>query len=504
MMDELLAILDGHARREPRRTAIREPAPGGGRRAVARGELLAGAAWFAAEVARRCPEDALVALVMPRSATGVAGMLGALAAGRAFAHVPPSFRTARIRAVTESGGPVLAVADPATARQVGVTDGETRGSARWWVVADPPGGGRSPAGAAPAAGDPARPGACLFTSGSTGRPGGVLVSVADLGARARHEIDLFGLTPDDRLLGVLPFSFDVGLNQLLSGLAAGATLVLLRSWLPADLLAAAADAGVTGISATPSIWQGLLASGLAFDRSGPHRALRYVTVSGGDLAPAHLRRLPDAVGGAGIYKTYGQTETFRTTALRPSEFAARPTSVGRPVAGVRARIDEATGEVVHAGMGVMLGYRDPGHRDEAGPPPAEIRTGDLGRFDAEGYLFLEGRRDDLVKVMGNRVHPAELARWLAGRRGVAAAEAVAVPDEDAGHRLAGFVVAAPGERLDPEELRRRAARELPAWLAPKTVVRRSALPLLPNGKPDRRALRRAIPGPDRPGEEVEP
>ena len=171
-------------------------------------------------------------------------------------------------------------------------------------------------------------GCCLFTSGSTGEPKGVLISAADLDRRAVAEVELFELTPNDVLLGVLPFSFDVGLNQLLSAITAGCTIVLSESWLPADISRAVTSFGVTGISAVPAIWNDLLNARI--DLNLPeHRSLRYVTVSGGDLPLERLLQLKSAIGPAGIFKTYGQSETFRSAALRPSEFTDKPRSVGK-------------------------------------------------------------------------------------------------------------------------------------------------------------------------------
>jgi len=300
----------------------------------------------------------------------------------------------------------------------------------------------------------------------------VLVSGADLLARARGEAELYGLTAADRLLGLLPFSFDVGLNQLVSSLVAGAELVLSDSWLPADVRETVTARGITGVSAVPFVWEQMLAAGMTL-AGAP--ALRYVTISGGDLSPSGLSRMPEVAAGAGIFKTYGQTETFRSTALLPEEFAARPRSVGRPVEGVRLSLDG--GEVVHAGAGTMLGYLGDG-----GPPPAEVRTGDRGEIDAAGYLTLRGRRDEMVKVRGHRVYPAETAAALHEIPEVREAEVVAT----GGARLVAFVA---GDGLAGTDVRRALSRTLPAWLVPGEVVILSALPRLPNGKPDREALR---------------
>src|SRR5581483_5573714 len=295
----------------------------------------------------------------------------------------------------------------------------------------------------PPGSDPRRVGCCLFTSGSTGSPKGVLIGAEDLRARADAEVLWYGLSAADGLLSILPFSFDVGLNQLLSAVSIGCELVILDSWFPKDILKAAEVRQVTGISSVPSIWLDFLNHGLKFDKAGPHASLRYLTVSGGDMSHKHLDDLPSIAEGVGIFKTYGQTEAFRATSLKPHEYAAKRYSVGRPFHGVQVYIIGADGsrtkpnepgEVVHTGLGVMLGYldgNDPEHKlrpnPYAGPDdpaPLAIFTGDQGRLDEDGYLFLEGRRDDMVKIQGNRIYPNEVRDQLLAVPGVGLAEVV--------------------------------------------------------------------------------
>jgi len=343
-----------------------------------------------------------------------------------------------------------------------------------------------------------RPGAILFTSGSTGTPKAVRIAAADLHGRAKAEADWFGLDCRDVLLAVLPFSFDVGLNQLWAALRTGCELVLLDSWLPADILGAVEAHGVTGISAVPSLWRRMMNAGLRFDRRRAHASLRYVTVSGGDLRPTELARLPEMVDGAAIFKTYGQTETFRSASLRPEEFSRRPTSVGRAFAGASFRVTHPDGspceageegEIVHSGLGTMLGYLE----DAGAPPPSEIRTGDFGHVDAEGYLHLRGRADSMVKIAGNRVYPAEIANRVAALDEVAEAEVVAGETSEGEPALAAFVVPAVPGSIDASTLRRELGRVLPGYMVPRWIEFRSALPRLENGKPDLARLAREIP-----------
>jgi acyl-CoA synthetase (AMP-forming)/AMP-acid ligase II len=289
----LSAVLE-HARTRPGAVAVRELGIGGDTGDTTWAALARLADGHATRLG---PGSGLVTIPTRRSAESISIMLGAMAAGRPFAFLDPRLRPPQIERI------------------------EARAKAH-----DP--GGET--------------GCVLFTSGSTGEPKGVRVGRDDLSARAAAEITAFGLEPDDRLLSLLVFAFDVGLNQLLTSLVVGSTLVILQSWLPADVLDAARNQRITGISAVPSIWRAFLLAGLGFGNE-EHRHLRYLTISGGDLASPHLARMSELAGPAGIIKTYGQTETFRSAMLGPSGFADRPESVGRKFPGARFVVDEGTG-----------------------------------------------------------------------------------------------------------------------------------------------------------------
>jgi acyl-coenzyme A synthetase/AMP-(fatty) acid ligase len=341
----------------------------------------------------------------------------------------------------------------------------------------------------------------LYTSGSTGAPKGVRIAGDDLVARARTEIDAFGLTPDDAVLCVLPFSFDVGANQLWSALLAGATLHVAAAWLRGDLADVIERAQITGLSAVPSIWSTALA-GLAPDEwlFGERSTLRYVTISGGSLAPTAFTTLSARLGAhVDIHKTYGQSETFRSaiflSAQRP-EHRARIGSVGRAPAGVTlaiardgdARADPGEeGEVIHAGCGTMLGYladqaltRTKLGRHPAAPATV-VYTGDRGVLDADGYLTLRGRADAMIKSNGFRVYPKEVEDALAEHPHVVEAAVFGIPDPYTGERVIAVVVARSG--VEPRELRAFVAGRLPDYMVPRHIALWPRLPRTATGKP---------------------
>jgi acyl-CoA synthetase (AMP-forming)/AMP-acid ligase II len=520
------------------------------------GRLAASARRLANAFLARVPADKVIPLCLAKSPDCIAAMFGAVGAGRAFACLNQKLRPPQIeRILNETQAPLALIDGPGLmALKGGITADSPLARTRWWLLRGPgfgptherladqlravaavedwvpeawpdaappsppplsPGGERgerkplSPPGergGGEGDSDPRRVGCCLFTSGSTGSPKGVLIGVDDLRARADAEVLWYGLTAADVLLSILPFSFDVGLNQLLSAVSVGCELVILDSWFPRDILKAVEVRQVTGISSVPSIWLDFLNLRLKFDKTGAHASLRYLTVSGGDMSRRHLDELPGIAEGVGIFKTYGQTEAFRATSLKPHEYAAKRYSVGRPFHGVRVYIvgpdgacmqPNEPGEVVHTGLGVMLGYldgKDPEHKLRpnpfAGPDdpaPWAVFTGDQGRLDEDGYLYLEGRRDDMVKIQGNRIYPNEVRDQLLAVPGVGLAEVVAVKSVEQ-TRLVAFVVPAAGAALNGPAVQRQLAGRAPSYMVPELVVLKEAFPRTASGKPDRPAL----------------
>jgi acyl-coenzyme A synthetase/AMP-(fatty) acid ligase len=351
--------------------------------------------------------------------------------------------------------------------------------------------------------DPQRVGCCLFTSGSTGMPKGVLIAEQDLRNRAIAEIALFELKYDDILLNILPFSFDVGLNQLLSTITAGCSLVLLDSWQCRDILKSIEKFNVTGISGVPSIWRDLVNSGLWFDTKTAHASLRYITISGGDLAPQHLDLIPQLVPNVRIFKTYGQTESFRSTALHPSDFHRKKGSIGKPFEKVHIYIvrengslcdKNEVGEIVHTGLGTMLGYlSNEDAQDKLRPnpffgnedrSPSAIFTGDLGYLDEEGYLFLKGRRDAMLKIADNKTYPQEISNQILKIKEVREAEVVGIGTEEGHTILFAFVVLKEGITLDSEEIRQQLITQLPSYMVPREIVILTAIPRTSSAKTD--------------------
>jgi acyl-CoA synthetase (AMP-forming)/AMP-acid ligase II len=522
-----------HACERPNHVAVWNRLPGGQYEATSYSELAKAARRFAHAFADSRSEAGFIPLCLARSASCIAAMLGAIGAGKAFICLNQKMRLRQVSDILEAARASIALVDAAGLMTLRgeLTEAPAVTHVRWWLLRGPEFGAMHGKIAArlgevavvdqwevdvaePNASeplllpdDPLRVGCCLFTSGSTGKPKGVLIGERDLTARAWAEVQWYQLSGTDVLLNILPFSFDVGLNQVLSALSAGCSLVLLHSWLPADILDAVSERLVTGISAVPSIWSDFLKANLRFDTHGPHASLRYITISGGDLSREKLDRLPAMLDGVGIIKTYGQSETFRSAALLPPEFSRKRQSVGRAFVNVRVYVvrEDGTlaephevGEIVHTGVGVMLGYLDgddPQHKLRPNPffgpdddASLAVFTGDQGYLDEDGYLYLIGRRDEMLKVSGNRLYPREISDQLTTIGGIAEAEVIGVKrDEDDTH-LVAFVAQEPSGALQPMMIRRALASRLPSFMLPEHVVILPAMPRTANGKPDRQAL----------------
>jgi len=345
----------------------------------------------------------------------------------------------------------------------------------------------------------------IHTSGSTGLPKGVAVSHGNLRAAVRSVVSYLGITRTDRVASLLPLSFVYGMSQVLCAVRAGATLVVERSPLPQQVEATLAAERVTVVAAVPPLWLRLLDKTVFRTTPLPH--VRVLTNAGGHLPVHAVRALRQAQPGAQLFLMYGLTEVLRSTYLPPAEVDRRPDSIGQPIPGAEVLVmredgtEAATGEIgelVHRGPTVTLGYwNDPERTAEVfrphplRPPGAPDRervvfSGDLVKRDADGFLYYVGRRDRVMKVMGVRVGPDEIADALFASGEVTEAAVVGEPDEQWGTRIVAHVVLGPaGSR---ERLQVYCARELPRHLQPARIEVRDALPLLPSGKSDLAAL----------------
>ncbi|MCZ8182688.1 MAG: AMP-binding protein [Beijerinckiaceae bacterium] len=348
--------------------------------------------------------------------------------------------------------------------------------------------------------------AILYTSGSTGAPKGVMLSHSNLIAGTRIVRTYLSITAEDRILSILPFSFDYGLNQLLTVVEQGATIVLFTFQMGDQIVRELARHEITGLAGVPTIWAILTKAAPSLARTSlPH--LRYITNSGGAVPEATVRRLREILPETHIFLMYGLTEAFRSTYLPPSEVDRRPTSIGRAIPecevfpltadGRRARPGEP-GILVHRGPTVSLGYwRRPEETARvlrANPLREPVEggeivcwSGDLVYEDEDGFLYFVGRQDAMIKSAGYRISPTEVEDALMLSGAFRQVAAIGVPDEWLGQRLHAVAVGQQ-DGVDTDSVLKQLAERLPPHMVPARIELVPELPVTPNGKVDYKRL----------------
>ncbi|UZG49710.1 non-ribosomal peptide synthetase/type I polyketide synthase [Caldimonas thermodepolymerans] len=436
-----------------------------------------------------------VGLCLGRSVDLLPALLAVLKTGAAYVPLDPNFPRERLQYMQQDAGLGMVITESRHAelvdlpreRQLRVDEDEASIAA----ASDAP---------LLALADAAAPAYVIYTSGSTGKPKGVVVlqrGVVNFLASMQREP---GLRPDDRLLAVTTLSFDIAVLELLLPLVTGARTILAQREDAMDgqaLAALIAQHGITIMQATPTTWHLLLDEG--WKAPAGFRAL----CGGEALPPALARRLLDA--GVTLWNMYGPTETTVWSTVMPIT-SADDITIGRPIANTTVWIlDEQgrccpigePGEICIGGAGVAGGYWNrPDLTAErffpdpfAKEPGARLyRTGDLGRWREDGRLDHMGRLDHQVKVRGYRIELGEIEAQLDSAPGVSRSVVVTREDQPGDVRLVAYAVPAAGTALEPAALRAHLKKHLPDYMVPTQFVAMAQLPLLPNGKIDRKAL----------------
>ncbi|SCY66231.1 acyl-CoA ligase (AMP-forming), exosortase A-associated [Nitrosospira sp. Nl5] len=347
--------------------------------------------------------------------------------------------------------------------------------------------------------------AILYTSGSTGKPKGVVLSHRNLVAGATSVAQYLENRPDDRILSVLPLSFDYGLSQLTTAFHVGATGVLMNYLLPRDIIDTVEKESITGLAAVPPLW-----IQLAQLKWPGNISLRYITNSGGAMPRATLDLLRSTFSNTRIFLMYGLTEAFRSTFLPPEQVNDRPDSIGKaiPNAEVLVLREDGSlcavgepGELVHRGALVSMGYWNdrektaerfkpvPSRQPGLTIPEMAVWSGDTVRMDEEGFLYFIGRRDEMIKTSGYRVSPTEVEEVIYATALVGEAAAIGIPHPVLGQAIVVIVTPRECARVDHDALLAACKLHLPAFMLPSRIeFREGNLPRNPNGKIDRKLL----------------
>lgn len=439
-----------------------------------------------------------VALVQENSWQYVACYLGVLATGGVVVPLNPAARERDLSNWIEHVDAALCIADPAQATFQALTNSMPSRrvvTANLLLGAAQPGMGEADDDSfRPTADSPA---AVLFTSGTTASPKGVLLSHGNLRANALGIIESLSLGQDDSVLCVLPFTYAYGSSVLLSHLLCGARVVIQRGFgFPQSVIESVVRERVSGFAGVPSTYA-LLLSRVRLDNFDLS-ALRYLTQAGGAMPVALTQRLREALPGKQIFVMYGQTEaTSRLTCLPAQRLSEKPGSVGLPLRDVSIEIRDPEGRVCRtgengdvwaSGPGLMMGYWRDAEATQKVLCDGWLKTGDMGYLDADGFLFLAGRRSDMIKVGAHRVHPQDIEEVLAELPGVAECAVVGVDDEILGEVVKAFIVRPEGSQLAELHVKRHCLEKLAAYKVPRFVEFVAGLPRTSSGKVQRSRL----------------
>jgi long-chain acyl-CoA synthetase len=343
----------------------------------------------------------------------------------------------------------------------------------------------------------------MYTSGTIGLPKGVMLSYGNLQSDVDAAIAHAALRHRHKFLGMIPLFHSFGMTAaMLAPIQLGSTSVFMARFSPASFVKAIAEHGASVLYAVPSMY----AACLHMKEAGPKEFENvYATISGGEPLPPRLNDAFQQRFGQRIYEGYGLTETSPVISINVPQ-SYRANSVGRPVPGVVIRIigDDGTdqpvgqtGELWVRGPMVMKGYYHlPQETADALTPDGFFKTGDLARFDADGFLYIAGRKKDLIIIAGEKAVPREIEEALLTHPAVAEAAVVGKKDPSRGEVVVAFITFKEGQTATPDALRH-ACRDhgLPQWKVPREIFIEQSLPRSPTGKVLKRVLSEKVNAP---------
>lgn len=334
----------------------------------------------------------------------------------------------------------------------------------------------------------------IFTSGSTGKPKGVMISHKNLIANTRSIVSYLHLTSNDRMMVVLPFYYCYGLSLLHTHLRSGGSIVLNNSFIfLGSIIRSLLDYKCTGFAGVPSHFQILLRKTNEFKNS-IFPDLRYVTQAGGKLAPLFIDEFRSNFPEIKFYVMYGQTEaTARLSYLPPEFYDQKKGSIGRGIPDVVLKVVNEdgseimpgeTGEVIAHGENIMTGY----YKDEESTNEVLkngwLYTGDLGTVDTDGYIYLTGRRKEIIKVGGKRISPKEIEAIILEIPEVVDCSVEGISDDLLGEIIKATVVVSSSSGISVNEdfIRQHCFSKLASFKVPQIIAITDQLKISSSGK----------------------
>ncbi|HOO71602.1 MAG TPA: class I adenylate-forming enzyme family protein [Spirochaetota bacterium] len=343
----------------------------------------------------------------------------------------------------------------------------------------------------------------IYTSGSTGTPKGVMLTHANIVSNVASICTYLKLTDKDIQMAVLPFFYVMGKSLLNTHFAVGGTVVINNRFaFTAAVLKEMAELEVTGFSGVPSTYAYLLHRSPLLKYRDRLPRLRYCSQAGGHMSRQIKEDLRKALPPhTDIFIMYGATEaSARLTYLEPEKFAGKIDSIGRAIPGVTMRVvgedgselsAGQVGELTGSGPNIMQGYWKDEELSRKVLDHNGYHTGDLGYKDEEGYLYLVGRRDNLLKVSGHRINPQEIEDAIMTSGLVVETAVVGVPDHLLGNRLVAVSVAVE-QSCTADDILKHCVGVLPKYKVPSEVIFTRSLPKKASGKVDRVGCKKMV------------
>lgn len=338
----------------------------------------------------------------------------------------------------------------------------------------------------------ARVATLIYTSGTTGAPKGVMLTHSGLLHFCQVSSSSRSMTPADQIYAVLPFSHIFGIATImLTTLYAGASLWIEPRFDPAQAISILQTQVITTLQGVPMLWRRLLAHLRNMPEIPRFPYLRYLYIGGGGLEPALKERI-ESTFGLPVHHGYGMTEYAGSMFITPTGEPRSDCSSGRLNPGCEARfVDEEgrdvapqeVGEIWVRGPGNMLGYyKAPELTREVLRPDGWLRTGDLGRLDPSGALFVVGRKKELIKRAGFNVFPIEVESVLNSHPAVRLAAVLGRPTRDGDEEVIAFVEPDPSAPFDEASLKLFLVTRLAPYKRPSRIIPLALLPTNANGK----------------------
>jgi long-chain acyl-CoA synthetase len=483
-MPNIAAPLWNHADASPRSVALRT-----GGRQWSYAELRDQSAAFGARLLRAGVEAGdRVLLVAPTVPEFVIAYLGGQTVGAVVITMNPMAAAPEIDYVLGDSGARLVLAwheASAAAEKAAAAYG-----LECWLLEPGVGGGDAGPLPRPVVRQPEDTAVLLYTSATTGKPKGVELTVSNLSETARLFAEQLRLVPEDRFGTGLPLFHVYGLAVCLNtALRVGSSFSLLHPFEPTAMLEMIRRDRLTSVAGVPTMWNAMLH---AADGCGPgdFAELRLAS-SGGASLPGEVIRAFSERFGCTILEGYGLTESSGAATANVPDREPRVGSVGPPLPGTRVEIRDVggnvlpageVGEVFLSGPSVMKGYWNRPEATAAELSGGWLKTGDLGRLDEDGYLYIVDRAKDLIIRGGYNVYPREVEEVLYEHPDIVEVAVIGVPDDHYGEEVAAVIASAPGAVIDPDALRTWAKERLSAYKVPHLVRCVDALPKGATGK----------------------